>query len=85
LKPISVLFRALSRALEAGAAILAGSSNDDRLRIDHSAGTSLTIVGYLFDLLMLILLLVAFAGAAVYILVCLDLTRPTQPPEGDAR
>jgi hypothetical protein len=38
-----------------------------------------------FDLLMLILLLAAFAGAAVYVLVCLELTRPTQPPERNTR
>jgi hypothetical protein len=35
----------------------------------------------MFDLLMLVLLLAAFAGAAAYIRVCLDLTRPPQPPE----
>jgi hypothetical protein len=38
----------------------------------------------LFDLLMLILLLAAFAGAALYVLVCLDLTRTAQPPRRDA-
>jgi hypothetical protein len=40
---------------------------------------------HVLDLLMLILLLFAFAGAALYVLVCLDLTRPTQPPERDAK
>jgi hypothetical protein len=35
----------------------------------------------LSDLLMLILLLAAFAGAALYVRVCRDLTRPAQPPE----
>jgi hypothetical protein len=39
----------------------------------------------MFDLLMLILLLAAFAGAGVYILVCLNLTRHTQPPESGLR
>ena len=33
------------------------------------------------DLLMLTLLLAAFAGAAGYVRACLDLTRPAQPPE----
>jgi hypothetical protein len=37
------------------------------------------------DLLILILLLAAFSGAAVYILVCLDLTRHIQPPESGSR
>ena len=37
------------------------------------------------DLLMLTLLLAAFAGAAGYVRVCLDLTRPAQPPERDAK
>jgi hypothetical protein len=32
------------------------------------------------DLLMMVLLLAAFAGAALYVRVCLDLTRPAQPP-----
>jgi hypothetical protein len=36
------------------------------------------------DLLMLILLLAAFAAAALYVRVCLDLTRPAQPPERHA-
>jgi hypothetical protein len=35
----------------------------------------------MFDLLMLVLLLAAFAGAAAYVRVCLDLSRPAQPPE----
>ncbi len=39
----------------------------------------------MFDLLMLILLLAGFAGAAAYIRVCLDLTRQVQPVERDPR
>ena len=34
------------------------------------------------DLLMLVLLFAAFAAAAAYVRVCLDLTRPPQPPQG---
>jgi hypothetical protein len=33
------------------------------------------------DLLMVMLLLAAFAGASLYVRACLDLTRPAQPPE----
>jgi hypothetical protein len=33
------------------------------------------------DLLMVILSLAAFAGAALYVRTCLDLTRPAQPPQ----
>jgi hypothetical protein len=55
--------------------------------VDHSAGTSPAIVGdrHVLDLLMLILLLFAFAGATHYISVCLNLTRPAQPSERDAK
>jgi hypothetical protein len=38
-----------------------------------------------FDLLMLILLLAAFAGAALYVLICLEMTRPTQQPQRDPK
>jgi hypothetical protein len=38
----------------------------------------------MFDFLMLILLLAAFGGAALYVRVCLDVTRPAQPPRRDA-
>jgi hypothetical protein len=34
-----------------------------------------------FDLMLLILMLAAFAGATLYVRACLDLTRPAQPPE----
>lgn len=37
-----------------------------------------------FDLLMLLLVLAAFAGAALYVRACLDLTHPAQPPGGHA-
>jgi hypothetical protein len=37
------------------------------------------------DLLMLVLLLAAFAAAALYIRACLDLTRSAQPPQRDAK
>jgi hypothetical protein len=37
------------------------------------------------DLLMLIVLLAAFAAAAAYIRACLDLTRQAQPPHRDAK
>jgi hypothetical protein len=33
------------------------------------------------DLLLMLLLLAAFAGASLYVRACLDLTRPAQPPE----
>ena len=39
----------------------------------------------MFDLLMLSLLLAAFAGAAAYVRACLDLTRPAQPPERQSK
>jgi hypothetical protein len=38
----------------------------------------------LADLLMLIALFAAFAAAALYVRVCLGLTRPAQPPKRDA-
>jgi hypothetical protein len=33
------------------------------------------------DLLMIVLLLAAFAAAERYVRACLDLSRPAQPPE----
>jgi len=39
----------------------------------------------LFDLLMLILLLTAFAGAGLFVRTCGSLTRSTQPPKRDPR
>jgi hypothetical protein len=39
----------------------------------------------MLDVLMLILLLVAFAGAALYVRACLDLARPAQPPGRDIK
>jgi hypothetical protein len=36
------------------------------------------------DVLMLILLLAAFAGAVLYVRVCLDVAGPAQPPKRDA-
>jgi hypothetical protein len=35
----------------------------------------------MLDVLMLVLLLAAFAGAALYVRACLDLAHPAQPPE----
>jgi len=37
----------------------------------------------MLDVLMLVLLLAAFAGAALYVRACLDLARPAQPPRRD--
>ena len=37
------------------------------------------------DALMLLLLLVAFAGAALYVRACLDLAHPAQPPGHDVK
>jgi hypothetical protein len=39
----------------------------------------------MLDVLMLILLLAAFAGAALYIRACLDLAHPAQPPGRDSK
>jgi hypothetical protein len=55
----------------------------ERPAIGYATRPSLAICGnkLVFDLLMLILLIAAFSGAAAYVLVCLDLTRNGQPPE----
>jgi hypothetical protein len=35
----------------------------------------------MYDVVMLALVLAAFAGAAAYVLACAELTRPPQPPK----
>jgi hypothetical protein len=37
------------------------------------------------DVVLLILLFAAFAGAALYVRACLDLAHPAQPPGHDAK
>ena len=56
-----------------------------RLRANTTACAEGLEAHVMFDLLMLLLLAVAFAGAVGYVRACANVTRPTGAPPGQMR